>query len=80
MPRYLLLSSENVILIISALASFVSVAELPEEDKERWEAFISGQLSDTNKRNTVDLVSFHTKVSFHRKCTHTLLHILNPKS
>ncbi len=33
--------------------------ELPLEDREKWEAFISGQLADTNKRNTVDLVSNH---------------------
>ena len=35
----------------------VCVTELPAEDREKWEAFISGQLADTNKRNTVDLVS-----------------------
>uniref|UniRef100_A0A667WK33 Protein phosphatase 6, regulatory subunit 3 n=1 Tax=Myripristis murdjan TaxID=586833 RepID=A0A667WK33_9TELE len=35
------------------------ISELPEEDRERWEAFISGQLADTNKRNTVDLVNTH---------------------
>ncbi len=34
-----------------------SLSELPEEDGERWEAFMSGQLSDINKKNTVDLVS-----------------------
>lgn len=33
------------------------ISELTEDDKERWEAFTSGQLADTNKRNTVDLVS-----------------------
>lgn len=33
-----------------------SLAELPEEDRERWESFSSGQLADTNKKNTVDLV------------------------
>uniref|UniRef100_A0A3Q0SHG3 Protein phosphatase 6, regulatory subunit 3 n=1 Tax=Amphilophus citrinellus TaxID=61819 RepID=A0A3Q0SHG3_AMPCI len=31
------------------------ISELPAEDREKWEAFISGQLADTNKRNTVDL-------------------------
>lgn len=31
--------------------------ELPADDREKWEAFISGQLADTNKRNTIDLVS-----------------------
>uniref|UniRef100_A0A8C2X237 Protein phosphatase 6, regulatory subunit 3 n=1 Tax=Cyclopterus lumpus TaxID=8103 RepID=A0A8C2X237_CYCLU len=35
------------------------ISELPAEDREKWEAFISGQLSDTNKRNTVDLVNTH---------------------
>nr|XP_019961085.1 PREDICTED: serine/threonine-protein phosphatase 6 regulatory subunit 3-like [Paralichthys olivaceus]XP_019961086.1 PREDICTED: serine/threonine-protein phosphatase 6 regulatory subunit 3-like [Paralichthys olivaceus] len=35
------------------------ISELPVEDREKWEAFISGQLADTNKRNTVDLVNTH---------------------
>ncbi|XP_019733720.1 serine/threonine-protein phosphatase 6 regulatory subunit 3 isoform X5 [Hippocampus comes] len=35
------------------------IAELKVEDREKWEAFISGQLADTNKRNTVDLVTTH---------------------
>uniref|UniRef100_A0A673WIS2 Protein phosphatase 6, regulatory subunit 3 n=1 Tax=Salmo trutta TaxID=8032 RepID=A0A673WIS2_SALTR len=35
------------------------ISELTEDDKERWEAFTSGQLADTNKRNTVDLVNTH---------------------
>lgn len=35
----------------------LSSPELPEEDRDRWEAFTSGQLADTNKINTVDLVS-----------------------
>ncbi|XP_027885686.1 serine/threonine-protein phosphatase 6 regulatory subunit 3 isoform X4 [Xiphophorus couchianus] len=35
------------------------MSELPTEDRENWEAFISGQLADTNKRNTVDLVNTH---------------------
>lgn len=34
-----------------------SGTELPAEDRENWDAFTSGQLADTNKRNTVDLVS-----------------------
>ncbi|XP_020648358.1 serine/threonine-protein phosphatase 6 regulatory subunit 1 isoform X1 [Pogona vitticeps] len=33
--------------------------ELPEEDQERWEKFVSGPLSETNKKNTVDLVNMH---------------------
>lgn len=32
-------------------------AELPQEQRERWEAFVSGPLAETNKKNTVDLVS-----------------------
>ncbi|XP_061679685.1 serine/threonine-protein phosphatase 6 regulatory subunit 3 isoform X4 [Syngnathoides biaculeatus] len=35
------------------------ISELKLEDREKWEAFISGQLADTNKRNTVDLVNTH---------------------
>lgn len=31
--------------------------ELSEEQQERWEHFVSGSLSDTNKKNTVDLVN-----------------------
>ncbi|KAM9299406.1 serine/threonine-protein phosphatase 6 regulatory subunit 1 [Gastrophryne carolinensis] len=31
--------------------------ELSEEQQEQWEHFISGALSETNKRNTVDLVN-----------------------
>lgn len=32
-------------------------SELPEEEQEQWEKFVSGPLSETNKKNTVDLVS-----------------------
>ncbi|KAL0968047.1 hypothetical protein UPYG_G00261610 [Umbra pygmaea] len=35
------------------------ISELSEDDKERWESFTSGQLADTNKKNTVDLVNTH---------------------
>nr|XP_020468333.1 serine/threonine-protein phosphatase 6 regulatory subunit 3 isoform X3 [Monopterus albus] len=35
------------------------ISELPAEDREKWEAFISVQLADINKRNTVDLVNTH---------------------
>uniref|UniRef100_A0A8C5EDE1 Protein phosphatase 6, regulatory subunit 3 n=1 Tax=Gouania willdenowi TaxID=441366 RepID=A0A8C5EDE1_GOUWI len=35
------------------------ISEIPSEDREKWEVFISGQLADTNKRNTVDLVNTH---------------------
>ncbi|XP_072822631.1 serine/threonine-protein phosphatase 6 regulatory subunit 1 isoform X3 [Vicugna pacos] len=33
--------------------------ELPAEQQERWEAFVSGPLAETNKKNTVDLVNTH---------------------
>ncbi|XP_070306430.1 serine/threonine-protein phosphatase 6 regulatory subunit 1 isoform X4 [Odocoileus virginianus] len=33
--------------------------ELPQEQRERWEAFVSGPLAETNKKNTVDLVNTH---------------------
>lgn len=36
---------------------WLCLTDLPAADREKWEAFISGQLADTNKRNTVDLVS-----------------------
>lgn len=32
-------------------------AELPAEQQEQWEAFVAGPLAETNKKNTVDLVS-----------------------
>ncbi|XP_018426627.1 PREDICTED: serine/threonine-protein phosphatase 6 regulatory subunit 1-like, partial [Nanorana parkeri] len=33
------------------------IKELLEEQQEQWEHFVSGSLSDTNKKNTVDLVN-----------------------
>ncbi|XP_044303743.1 serine/threonine-protein phosphatase 6 regulatory subunit 1 isoform X2 [Varanus komodoensis] len=33
--------------------------ELPEEEQEQWDKFVSGPLSETNKKNTVDLVNMH---------------------
>nr|XP_042703290.1 serine/threonine-protein phosphatase 6 regulatory subunit 1 [Chrysemys picta bellii] len=33
--------------------------ELPEEEQERWEKFVSGPLAETNKKNVVDLVNMH---------------------
>ncbi|XP_060031800.1 serine/threonine-protein phosphatase 6 regulatory subunit 1 isoform X3 [Erinaceus europaeus] len=33
--------------------------ELPEEQREQWEAFVSGPLAETNKKNMVDLVNTH---------------------
>ncbi|XP_013928300.1 PREDICTED: serine/threonine-protein phosphatase 6 regulatory subunit 1-like, partial [Thamnophis sirtalis] len=35
------------------------IKEMPEEDQEQWEKFVSGPLSETNKKNTVDLVNMH---------------------
>uniref|UniRef100_A0A8C2I0Q9 Protein phosphatase 6, regulatory subunit 2b n=1 Tax=Cyprinus carpio TaxID=7962 RepID=A0A8C2I0Q9_CYPCA len=35
--------------------------KLPEEYKARWEQFVNETLTETNKKNTADLVSFHTK-------------------
>ncbi|XP_060111392.1 serine/threonine-protein phosphatase 6 regulatory subunit 1 isoform X2 [Heteronotia binoei] len=35
------------------------VKELPEDEQEQWEKFVSGPLSETNKKNTVDLVNMH---------------------
>ncbi|XP_075696038.1 serine/threonine-protein phosphatase 6 regulatory subunit 1 isoform X2 [Rhinoderma darwinii] len=33
------------------------IKEFPDEQQERWENFISGSLTETNKKNTVDLVN-----------------------
>ncbi|XP_066483298.1 serine/threonine-protein phosphatase 6 regulatory subunit 1 isoform X4 [Tiliqua scincoides] len=33
--------------------------ELSEEEQEQWEKFVTGPLSETNKKNTVDLVNMH---------------------
>ncbi|XP_039365896.1 serine/threonine-protein phosphatase 6 regulatory subunit 1 isoform X3 [Mauremys reevesii] len=33
--------------------------ELPEEEQEQWEKFVSGPLAETNKKNVVDLVNMH---------------------
>lgn len=47
--------------VLRAISTYIcSLSELPEEDRERWETFMSGQLADTNKKNTVDLVSVLT--------------------
>ncbi|KAJ3612401.1 hypothetical protein NHX12_020677 [Muraenolepis orangiensis] len=37
----------------------VCVRELPEDCRGRWESFVDGTLRETNRRNTVDLVSTH---------------------
>lgn len=39
------------------LPCLCAISELPEEQQQRWEAFVSGPLAETNKKNTVDLVS-----------------------
>ncbi|WAR08518.1 PP6R3-like protein [Mya arenaria] len=39
------------------------VSELPDAIKERWEAFLTGLLTDTNKKNTVELVQGHNLAS-----------------
>lgn len=44
--------------------------ELPAEDRENWDAFTSGQLADTNKRNTVDLVSHDISYIIHLNLNH----------
>ncbi|XP_067830637.1 serine/threonine-protein phosphatase 6 regulatory subunit 3-like isoform X2 [Heptranchias perlo] len=33
------------------------IKELPDEDRERWDKFVLGSLSDMNKKNTIDLVN-----------------------
>ncbi|XP_048373253.1 serine/threonine-protein phosphatase 6 regulatory subunit 1 isoform X2 [Sphaerodactylus townsendi] len=33
--------------------------ELPEDEQEQWEKFVSGPLLETNKKNTVNLVNMH---------------------
>ncbi|XP_027525672.1 serine/threonine-protein phosphatase 6 regulatory subunit 2, partial [Corapipo altera] len=35
------------------------IAELPEDCRGRWESFVEETLTETNRRNTVDLVSTH---------------------
>uniref|UniRef100_A0A673KVY9 Serine/threonine-protein phosphatase 6 regulatory subunit 2-like n=1 Tax=Sinocyclocheilus rhinocerous TaxID=307959 RepID=A0A673KVY9_9TELE len=37
------------------------IKELPEDYKARWEQFVNETLTETNKKNTADLVRFHTK-------------------
>uniref|UniRef100_A0A8D0GPG3 Protein phosphatase 6 regulatory subunit 2 n=1 Tax=Sphenodon punctatus TaxID=8508 RepID=A0A8D0GPG3_SPHPU len=39
--------------------STLSFAELPEDCRGRWESFVEETLTETNRRNTVDLVSTH---------------------
>ncbi|KAF4805393.1 hypothetical protein TURU_001108 [Turdus rufiventris] len=35
------------------------IKELPEDCRGRWESFVEETLTETNRRNTVDLVSTH---------------------
>lgn len=42
--------------VVIMLFSFSPPEDLPEEVRERWEAFCASSLGETNKRNTVDLV------------------------
>ncbi|XP_050991376.1 serine/threonine-protein phosphatase 6 regulatory subunit 2 isoform X1 [Labeo rohita] len=37
------------------------IKELPEDYNARWEQFVNETLTETNKKNTADLVRFHTK-------------------
>ncbi|XP_052090141.1 serine/threonine-protein phosphatase 6 regulatory subunit 3-like isoform X1 [Mytilus californianus] len=39
------------------------ISETPEEYKEKWESFVTGALSDINKRNAVELISGHNLAS-----------------
>ena len=47
------------------------VAELPEDCRGRWETFVEQTLKETNRKNTIDLVSTsHTSSHIHC-CVHT---------
>lgn len=50
--------------------------ELPVEDREKWETFISMQLADTNKRNTVDLVSNFVNVCANEQQSSAIMKVL----
>lgn len=45
--------------VLPSHSSLSMCSELPEEQQQRWEAFVSGPLAETNKKNTVDLVNTH---------------------
>lgn len=34
----------------------IYVLEIPEKDREKWNAFVSGTLAEINKTNTTELV------------------------
>ena len=36
---------------------FISISELPDDVRDKWDSFVSGTLAEVNKQNTVDLVS-----------------------
>lgn len=44
------------------------IAELPEDCRGRWESFVEETLTETNRRNTVDLVSTATPCRFTWGC------------
>lgn len=47
-------------------------AELPEDCRGRWETFVDQTLSETNRRNTIDLVSLHAFKYIIDDCNYTL--------
>ena len=55
-------------------------AELPEDYRGRWETFVDQTLSETNRKNTIDLVNLHPFLStlynscFNHTHTHTHTH------
>lgn len=42
----------------SVVLVFLNV-ELPEDYRGRWESFVDQTLSETNRKNTIDLVNTH---------------------
>lgn len=51
---------------VYVLLSFFLAVELPEDYRGRWETFVDQTLSETNRKNTIDLVkpSSHWPVIF----------------
>lgn len=47
--------AENIFLMLLFLH-----VELPEDYRGRWETFVDQDLSEANRRNTIDLVNLHT--------------------
>lgn len=58
--RVMTCSAETSVLISPPC---LSVTELPEDCRGRWESFVDETLRETNRRNTVELVS-HLSVAF----------------